>query len=164
MFIPSTRHFWRHREHLALNTSCQRMWRWSSRPAAPPSGQGPLSAVPTPAAGSPWSSPCIQSHSAHQGKGLDHLLRNNKYFFLPFWIPWSSGTLTNRSHITFPCLKHFVLMLTKKPGTRSLTVARRRSPSSSSLQGVDEVSLHCTMCTLFSIFFRATEQAQTYLI
>ena len=22
---------------------------------------------------------------------------------------------------------------------------------------------HCTMCTLFSIFFRATEQAQTYL-
>ena len=24
-------------------------------------------------------------------------------------------------------------------------------------------SLQCTMCTLFSIFFRATEQAQTYL-
>ena len=29
--------------------------------------------------------------------------------------------------------------------------------------GTTANEFHCTMCTLFSIFFRATEQAQTYL-
>ena len=60
----------------------------------------------------------------------------------PFGAPWSSGTLTRRSHITFPSLKHFVLRLTKMPATLSLTLARRISWVSNSLQGLAEGSFH----------------------
>ena len=31
------------------------------------------------------------------------------------------------------------------------------------MMGMMMIIHHCTMCTLFSIFFRGTEQAQTYL-
>ena len=103
MLLPEARLFGRDQEIQLLNTSCQRKRRWRSLPGRPWSRKRLLLEILDLVAAWLWSFPCTNNRWARQVKDLWEIVLPKHFFDVnpPFGLPWSSGTLTKRSHITW---------------------------------------------------------------